>query len=161
VRVSVSAAHPVVPSVVPADWLPADLVVDGHVAGAEIASPSGLRVASAHSSAISARGALHITGAGASDCDIEVEGDLVTDGAIRSGRVTVAGTLRVGELAGREGARLRVILTATGDADEILCAAVVHAGVEISVAGQELRFDRCHRDVRIGIADGRAVVRTA
>jgi hypothetical protein len=118
-------------------------------------------VASAHSSAISAGGALHITGAGASDCDIEVEGDLVTDGAIRSGRVTVAGTLRVGELAGREGACLRVILTATGDADEILCAGVVHAGVEIAVAGQVLRFDRRHTDVRIGIAGGRAVVRAA
>lgn len=158
-RVSVSAAHPVVPSVIPAEWLPADLVIDGHLAGAEVSSPGGLRVGSAHSSAIRARGTLRITGAGASGCDIEVGGDLEAGGAIRSGRVTVAGALRAGELSGREGAPLRVILTARDDVAEVLRAGLIDAGVEISVAGQELRFDRRQRDVRIAIADGRAVLR--
>jgi hypothetical protein len=121
----------------------------------------GLRVGSVHSCTIAAAGSLRLLGAGATDCDIDVGEDLLamgSGGLIRSGRVRVGGKLRARELAGREGARLVVILDDPRAGDDILRVGVVQAGVDIRVGGELLRFERRRTDVRIRLEGGRPVI---
>ena len=58
------------------------------------------------------------------------------------------------ELAGGEGAPLRLVLDDARSGEEVLRAGVVSAGVEIAVGRETLRFDRQRSDVRVGVAGG-------
>ncbi len=80
------------------------------VADRRPAMEAGIRLGMAHSCAIETAGPLRLTGAGATDCEIEVGGDLVAlgrGGAIRGGTARVGGRVRVRELSGRGGAGLQ------------------------------------------------------
>ena len=137
------------------------LAVHGRAGAAVLACGGDMTLAGAHCCAISAGGSLRMLGDGASDCDIQVDGDLMAlaDGsAIRSGIVRVGGRLWARELSGREGARLRIVLTGAAG-DDLLRADLVRPGVEVVACGELLRFDRRHTDVRIDASAGRAVVR--
>ena len=139
------------------------LTVDGRAGGATLVCGGDMSLVSAHSCALRAAGSLRFLGAGASDCDIEVDADLIATGpdvAIRSGLLHVGGRLWVAELAGREGARLRAVM-GVARGDDLVRAEVIQAGVDMVVCGELLRFDRRHTQVRIAIVDGRAVVRSA
>lgn len=140
------------------------LTVEGRAGGATLVSGGDMSLACAHSCAVQAAGTLRIVGSGASDCDIDVDGDLIAQGhdsVIRSGFLRVGGRLWVRELTGRHGARLRVVMGEARTADDLVRADLVRAGVDIVICGEILRFDRLHTDVHIGVADGRAVVRSA
>lgn len=120
-----------------------------------------MRVAAAHGCSIEAPGALRLTGAGATGCDIDVGGDLTAmgrGGAIRGGSARVGGRVRAHELSGHGGAGLRIEITDARGLDDLLCADVVEAGVEVIVRGQSVRFDRRATDVRIGVGEGRPVL---
>jgi hypothetical protein len=137
------------------------LTVAGRAGGATLVAGGDMSLAWAHSCTISATGALRLLGPGASDCDIDVGSDLIaigSDGAIRSGHIRVGGRLEVHELAGREGAWLRVVMCNRNPTQQLLRAHVVQPGVEIVTCGELLRFDRRHTDLRIAVQDGRAVV---
>lgn len=135
------------------------LAIEGRAGGSTLTAGTDMTLLRAHSCEITAAGTLWILGSGATDCDIDVAGDLIGAGpqsAIRSGLVQVGGRLQVGELAGREGARLRVVMTGARATEELVAADVVHPGVEIVACGELLRFDRRHDAVRISVHDGRA-----
>lgn len=137
------------------------LTVDGRAGGATLVSGGDMSLVRAHSCAIRAAGALRFTGSGASDCDIDVDGDVIAQGrdsAIRSGFLRVGGRLWARELAGRRGARLRVVMGETRHGDDLVRADIVRGGVDIVVCGELLRFDRFHTEVQIGVVDGRAVI---
>ena len=128
------------------------------------AMESGVRVGMAHACSIRTPGSLRLTGAGATDCDIDVGGDLIAmgrGGAIRGGSARVGGRVRARELSGRSGTGLRIEITDTAGHDDLLCADVVEAGVEVIVRGQPVRFDRRCTDVRIGVGEGRPVLLAA
>ena len=128
------------------------------------AMESGVRVATAHACAIAAPGPLRLTGAGATGCEIDVGGDLIAmgrGGAIRGGSARVGGRVRARELSGHSGAGLRIEITDVRGLDDLLCADVVGAGVEVIVRGQPVRFDRRCTGVRIGIGEGRPVLLAA
>ena len=136
------------------------LTVGGRAGGATLDCGGDMSLVTAHSCDIRAAGSLRFVGAGASDCDIDVDGDLIALGpesAIRSGLLHVGGRLWVRELAGREGARLRVVM-GLRRGEDLVRAAVVQPGVDIVACGELLRFDRLHADVQIAIVDGRAVI---
>jgi hypothetical protein len=140
------------------------LTVEGRAGAALLTSGADMTLSGAHCCGIRAGGSLRFLGRGASDCDIEAEEDLVAltaGSAIRSGLVRVGGRLWAHELAGREGARLRVILTGGSADGDLLRADVVRPGVEVVVCGELLRFDRLHAGVRIQAEDGRAAVSSA
>ena len=127
-------------------------------------TPVGVRLRAATRCSISTAGPLRLLGAGAVDCDIDVGGDLVAmgaGGAIRGGTVRAGGRVLVRELAGREGAPLRLVLDEARSGDEVLRADVVSAGVEIAVGRETLRFDRRRKDVRVGVREGRPVLLAA
>lgn len=137
------------------------LTVEGRAGAALLSSGGDMTLAGAHCCGIRAGGSLRFLGRGASDCDIEVDEDLVAlseGSAIRSGLVRVGGRLWAHELAGREGARLRVVMTGGAAGGDLLRADLVRPGVEIVACGELLRFDRLHADVRIRAEGGRAVV---
>ena len=137
------------------------LVVDGRAGGATLACGGDMTLAWAHSCAIAAGGALTLLGPGATDCDIEVGSDMVArapEGAIRSGLLRVGGRLDAHELAGREGARLRVVMEAGDARGDLVRVDVIQPGVEIVACGELLRFDRRHERVVISVAGGRAVL---
>lgn len=124
----------------------------------------GIRVSAAHGCWIETAGTLRLTGAGATDCDITVGGDLIAmgaGGAICGGRARVGGRVRVRELAARHGSRLRLVIEDTSPSDDVLRAEVVNAGVEVVVGGRAVRFDRRCSDVRIGVSGGRPVLAAA
>jgi hypothetical protein len=126
--------------------------------------PSGeaaVSLGTAHSCTVVASGSLRLTGSGATDCDIAVAGDLFATagaGVVRSGLVRVGGRVRARELAGRAGARLRIVLEDPRPGEEILRADVVQAGVDIVVGGEMVRVDRRRADVRLRVDGGRAVL---
>jgi len=125
------------------------------------ATEAGVRVAAAHGCSIETPGALRLTGAGATGCDIDVGGDLTAmgrGGAIRGGSARVGGRVRAHELSGHGGAGLLIEITDAHGLDDLLCADVVEAGVEVIVRGQSVRFDRRATDVRIGVGEGRPVL---
>jgi hypothetical protein len=82
-------------------------------------------------------------------------------GGVRGGTLRAGGRVRARELASRAGAPLRITLDATGNADDVVVADVVGAGVEIVAAGGTLRFDRRRTGVRVGLAGGRPVLAAA
>jgi cytoskeletal protein CcmA (bactofilin family) len=128
------------------------------------AMEAGVRVATAHGCSITTPGPLRLTGAGATDCDMDVGGDLTAmgrGGAIRGGSARVGGHVRARELSGRGGADLRIEITGAHGHDDLLCADVVEAGVEVIVRGQPIRFDRRCTGVRIGLGEGRPVLLAA
>ncbi len=121
----------------------------------------GIRLSSAQACSIETWGPLRLTGAGATDCDISVGGDLIAmgaGGAIRGGQVHVGGRVRVRELAGHGGAGLRVVIEDTRSRDDAVRADVVAAGVEVVIGGRAVRFDRRRTHVRIGARGGRPVL---
>ncbi|MGE0027591.1 MAG: hypothetical protein AB7O78_12550 [Thermoleophilia bacterium] len=127
-------------------------------------APVGARVRAAVGCTIATAGPLRVLGSGATDCDLDVGGDLHAvgpGGGVRGGTVRVAGRVRVGELASRRGAPLRIALDAGGTADDVLVADVVGAGVEVAAGGRTLRFDRRRTGVRVGLAGGRPVLAAA
>lgn len=141
-----------------------ELTIDGRAGGSVLIAAGDLSLAGAHCCGIRAGGTLRLSGSGASDCDVEVEGDLIAmahDSAIHSGLLQIGGRLQARELSGRVGARLRVLMTSRAPGTDLLVADIVGPGVEIVACGELLRFDRHHTGVRIGIADGRAVVLSA
>ncbi len=131
-------------------------------------APVGARIRSAVRCTIATAGPLRLLGAGATDCDLEVGGDLHAvgpGGGVWGGTVRAAGRVRVHELGARAGAPLRIALdpaaTGGGTADDVLVAGVVGAGVEVTAGGATLRFDRRRTDVRVGLAGGRPVLAAA
>jgi len=125
------------------------------------AGDAGVSLASAHSCTIVAAGSMRITGAGVTDCEISVDGDLLATGGaglIRSGLVRVGGRVRARELAGRTGARLRLVLEDPRPGEELLRAEVVQAGVDIVAGGEVVRVDRRRAGVRLRVEGGRAVI---
>jgi hypothetical protein len=124
----------------------------------------GIRVGSAQGCSLETAGPLRLTAAGVSDCEINVGGDLIAmgpGGVVRGGAARVGGRVRVRELAGREGSRLRVVIEDTRPSEDVLRADVVNAGVEIAVGGEVVRFERRRTDVRVGVSGGRPVLATA
>lgn len=124
---------------------------------------AGVRVASASACVIAAPGSLRLSGAGATGCEIDIGGDLTAmgrGGAIRGGSARVGGRVRARELS-RGCGGLRIEITDPRGNDDLLCADVVEAGVEVIVRGQPIRFDRRCTGVRIGLGEGRPVLLAA
>lgn len=122
----------------------------------------GMRVASADRCALEVRGSLRFTGRGARECDMTVWDDLY---AMAPGSQIVAGVARVGgvvrarELAGREGAWLRVELEDARPAGDLLRAEAVQVGVEVVTRGHIERFDVRRSDVVVSADGGHVEVR--
>ncbi|WP_217913157.1 FapA family protein [Miltoncostaea marina] len=116
-----------------------------------------MRVALAASCAIEAAGSLWLTGAGATDCDIAVAGDLFAMGGVglRACRATVGRRVRARELSGRDGRPLELALETHGTDDELLRADVVQPGVVLVAGGERIRIDRRRADVRLALVGGR------
>jgi hypothetical protein len=128
------------------------------------AMEAGVRVAVAHACSIETPGPLRLTGAGATGCEIDIGGDLTamaSGGAIRGGSARVGGRVRAHELSGHGGSGLRIEITGAQGHDDLVCADVVEAGVEVIVRGQPIRFDRRCTGVRIGLGEGRPVLLAA
>jgi hypothetical protein len=97
-----------------------------------------------------AYGALVISGAGARECRLDVDGDLsaMASGAeLLSCDIDVAGRVRVRELSARNRRPTRLRLTSVATQGEALRADAVQAGVEIVTAGRVTAFSRREADV--------------
>jgi hypothetical protein len=111
---------------------------------------AAMRLRRADGCDLRAYGALVISGAGARECRLDVDGDLsaMASGAeLLSCDIDVAGRVRVRELSARNRRPTRLRLTSVATQGEALRADAVQAGVEIVTAGRVTAFSRREADV--------------
>lgn len=142
------------------DLIRAAAVLRAAGASGRAAEPGALRVRRLDGCSVTAHGSVQISGPGARNCHMRIQGDLfcMADGSeIVGGDIRVRGRVRVRELAARNNAPLRIEVGEAGGG-EPLRADVVQAGVDLVVGGRVHRFARREKDVRVIVEGGTAYV---
>jgi hypothetical protein len=112
---------------------------------------------------IEASGGLTITGSGTYNTDAVIGGDLVAEApgsTVRGGELHVGGSVRVAELGAPGEARVVIVLSGPPRPGVRLTAAVAHAGVEIVMAGHQVRIARTTLNLALGCDEENRVVRS-
>lgn len=112
---------------------------------------------------VEASGGLTVTGSGTYNTDAVIGGDLVAEtpgSTVRGGEFHVGGAVRVAELGAPGEARVVVNLTGPLRPGLRLTAAVAHAGVEIAMAGHQVRIERTTLNLALGCDEENRVVRS-
>ena len=129
------------------------------------AAPASADVRAAYLQAcvVEAAGNLIVTGSGTYNTHASVEGDRLAEGpgaTVRGGAFHGGGAVKVAELGAPGEARVLVELTGPARPGVRLSAALAHPGVEIIVAGRELRLERTMLNLTVGCDEENRVVRT-
>lgn len=122
-----------------------------------------LRLDYAEQCTLRSAGSVRISGRGARGCTIDAGEDVyavASGSALLSGSIRLGGVLRAGELGGSEENWLRIEFPEPQPSADLLRADVVNPCVEVSVAGQLLRFDKRQDNVRVGVEGGNVVRET-
>jgi hypothetical protein len=139
------------------------VAIDMERLGSAGAAGAEVRAAYLQACHVEASGGLTVTGSGTYNTDAVIGGDLVAEApgaTVRGGEFHVGGSVRAAELGAPGEARVVIVLTGPPRPGVRLAAAVAHAGVEIVMAGRQVRIDRTTLNLALGCDEENRVVRS-